>query len=1542
MVNWNNIRVHQGAQDQGFEELCCQLFRSQPPNSAKGFERRGYRDAGLECAYVLRDGTLRGMQAKFFTRAPSADEWGQVDRSVKTAIEKNPQLTHLTICIPQNFDDPKIPGQQSAMDKWKAHKASWEQLASTAGRQIEFELWGDTHLTDLLTRPESRGKLWYFFNQEELTPEWFRQRVEEAAQNAGVRYTKELNVELPISKLFDGLGRTARFASPAREQQGELNRLLPRLWANNLPPEADAILQEVKRLATVLRDTLEDSDLQGTSLLPLKKLAEVSSDLRRAAHEARSVLEEIGYKEKEQARVAWEAGGKQGRFNDQSPYSDLRSELWEVASAAHALSGFAEGYQAALANNPLLLVSGSAGQGKTHLFVDAAKQRVTAGLPALVFLGENFRDGVDPLAQIIQMLGLNLERDVFLQALEAAAEASHGRCLLLIDALNEGEGQRLWPKQLAGMISALSRYSRIGLALSVRTTYEEVVLPPKVQEAAVRVTHEGFASRPEVAARAFFAHYGLHLPNVPMLNPEFTNPLFLKLLCKGLRDEGLRDIPEGYEGITRVFAFLIQATDKKLRREGKIDVGPHEQPVQEYLNRLADSLAQSGEDALSFSEADRVSRAILPCQGYQGSLLSLLLAEGLLAREMLPGREGEARLEGVRFAYQRLGDHEIARRLLDQHCQEGVEPAFASEGGIGKLFVEHYQFYRHKGLLEALAIQVPERFGQEITALLPFSQEEPRLGSQKRVAAECLIESLLWRRKRTITQDTFAALKALDIDDTLYDRYLEVLLTLAAVPDHPLNAELLHGLLWRHPLHERDAFWTEWLHWHGAEGAADRLITWGLLPDEKRHLSDESVFLACVALAWLTVSTVHSVRDRATKALVRLLTPRPHLLEPLLQRFSDVDDTYLTERLYAAAYGVAMRLLDQEPLGRLAEAVYRQLFSTPLVVPHVLVRDYGRCVIERAVAYGCVLAFDVDKARPPYVSELPPEPPPREYFETLVKHDGEWTDWDRAISHVVDRFGSFDHSDYYGGPSFRYEKFTSIPLSETVPPSHKQIEDAWEESLTSEQLEIWELARRLRFSDMRINLSAYAMEVNEEEDIEAEPEIEDTASDSAEAAAGVTQDGEAKDETASGFEVAIAMLEDTLTPEQQDTLRNILLVPSDPAAGTLPLLGEDLFARYVVHRAIELGWTVERFASFDSLIERGKQRRGEHPYDTMGAKYLWMAYYEVYARLADHYHLLTEYSHKEAAPYGGSWLHDLRTIDPCLVPNEQLDSNGEPTLNEWWQPADARINDVREGHGEWLQQNNDLPSLENMLVTKDPEGVEWVNLEIYSNWKQEEKPEEARYNRVYRNLWLQVRGYLVRREEAPAILEWMKTQDFMGRWMPEGSEFHDIYLGEFHNSLAWRRVVTEPTWGYEEWRQPQRDCPGPFAHLQDEYVQPEEDAAPVHSCRVMLPSALLAREANLAWGGSGGEWLNEHDEIVVQDPSFMKSGSGALLIRRDFLDEFLSRRNYELVWTFLGEKLVINWDHRYPRLNITGGGHYTATKPEIFLQAEYKDSNADR
>ena len=72
----------------------------------------------------------------------------------------------------------------------------------------------------------------------------------------------------------------------------------------------------------------------------------------------------------------------------------------------------------------------------------------------------------------------------------------------------------------------------------MRSTYQSVVLQAGRLDHAAVLHHTGFADRVPEAMERFFDAHGLQQPRVPLLTPEFANPLFLKLYCESLRDMG--------------------------------------------------------------------------------------------------------------------------------------------------------------------------------------------------------------------------------------------------------------------------------------------------------------------------------------------------------------------------------------------------------------------------------------------------------------------------------------------------------------------------------------------------------------------------------------------------------------------------------------------------------------------------------------------------------------------------------------------------------------------------------------------------------------------------------------------------------------------------------------------------------------------------------------------------------------------------------------------------------------------------------------------
>jgi len=75
-------------------------------------------------------------------------------------------------------------------------------------------------------------------------------------QKAGARYTPKLNVELPISEIFDGISRTDKFYATIRERYGELFRefryITSKYKDNELQENYDKIKKDIKSLSKVV------------------------------------------------------------------------------------------------------------------------------------------------------------------------------------------------------------------------------------------------------------------------------------------------------------------------------------------------------------------------------------------------------------------------------------------------------------------------------------------------------------------------------------------------------------------------------------------------------------------------------------------------------------------------------------------------------------------------------------------------------------------------------------------------------------------------------------------------------------------------------------------------------------------------------------------------------------------------------------------------------------------------------------------------------------------------------------------------------------------------------------------------------------------------------------------------------------------------------------------------------------------------------------------------------------------------------------------
>ena len=217
---------------------------------------------------------------------------------------------------------------------------------------------------------------------------------------------------------------------------------------------------------------------------------------------------------------------------------------------------------------------------------------MTRDRPAIVLLGGRL-SGSHFWSDCAEYLGLGqIGGEALLGGMRAAAKASDAPFLLLVDALNESAVPSAWREELPALLAELDGDPWISLGVSVRSTFLPVVLPDEgLGKAIAEVDHPGFQGRELEATERFFDAFGLEQPRVPLLTPEFTNPLFLKLYCEGLKGLGLSAPPAGEAHISDVFARHLEWKARRIASTLQLD--PADRAVERALERFSEELCIS-------------------------------------------------------------------------------------------------------------------------------------------------------------------------------------------------------------------------------------------------------------------------------------------------------------------------------------------------------------------------------------------------------------------------------------------------------------------------------------------------------------------------------------------------------------------------------------------------------------------------------------------------------------------------------------------------------------------------------------------------------------------------------------------------------------------------------------------------------------------------------------------------------------------------------------------------------------------------------------
>ena len=682
-----------------------------------------------------------------------------------------------------------------------------------------------------------------------------KERLKRANNSAGLRYNRDINLEIKnIKRNLQALNREPEYLAELFKLTYKAKKELL-FFRTDHPDKTEELKQLHKNVKSVIDKLLslktksKNENISWSILTNKLKIAiKLSNDLYWFFRD----LQDKEHQEKEEwAKTSIDTG-----------------PIWSLYVALRSFLDFInDGVKVDLFSTPRMILKGEVGIGKTHLLCDYANSRINSGKPTLIFLSDELAsiEDTNPVVCMAKLMGYTTSAG-FLKDLRSLANSSPER-VCLIDAINEADAIK-WSQ-----LSELFNIKGLSLVISVRNGYEKII-PNRRKYSTVE--HFGFSEMEWDAISTFFKHYKMKMPEIPIINPEFRNPLFLMIFCEAYEGETNKTFKG--KGATHVFEQYVKVQSKKIAKELNIKIGK-EYLWKHVIKEVGKWMGQNRTSVISRYNILKIIKADPKVSSHASELLKLMEKYGLLLKYPRYGKNSKRIEYKYKFTYNRFSDHLIVRSLLTENkinSEVSAQRFFAD----GKFLDENIY---NTGLLEALSIEIPERCKKDKAEFVWVIPEKYRDDYRIKTA---FLNSIKWRNveldgfdKKTgkasyIDESQIRKYISTYMNDSIYDLYqvMDCLFDVSVVPNHPLNAMRLHEILSGANLAERDSWFQQYMLNATSEqgNAISRIQSWSIsrLP---RDISDrKAILLTGIALAWTLSSTDNDLRDRSTRALIQL------------------------------------------------------------------------------------------------------------------------------------------------------------------------------------------------------------------------------------------------------------------------------------------------------------------------------------------------------------------------------------------------------------------------------------------------------------------------------------------------------------------------------------------------------------------------------------------------------------------------------------------------------------------------------------------------
>lgn len=973
-----------------FEDLSRQLFTYEflSQNKKHKYVHSNPNNPGIESEPILDEENDRyiGYQAKFFDK--DAD-YNQIKESAEKAVKHYKGRLDVIYLFCNKALTTTCDGYKDI-----------EKMLSDAN--IVLQPITDTTILDLVRKYPFLGK--YYFDDHNISHEWFVNRASITVDILGERFNAEFNVDTEASRDLS-IFLQDRYALDY--YNGKKRNLIEEVAS--LRWKFDDMYKYARKLSEFV---ISIPDVNSESICDVEKWQEMIS----TAFE--NDINEI------EAKLA-DAQNEYEKIKNRDKNKETRLKIYiEKLKQLKELFYWLElpEIERNLLNKKFLVVEGKAGMGKTQLFANETISLLDANEDALLIIGSDCLSDINIFEQLKNNLRLNLDFEELIDILDVIGEINGKTVPILIDALNESWKPQLWKSVLPILYKKVSEKNNVRLAISFRSEYQDVILPERFLESdnVVQIEHRGFRDNLFEASKQFLAYYGIPFTPLHMFTADIYNPLFLTLYCKTYQGDEA-ELPVLYERILKNANNKVHMNLKKAIESAGYD--ETENLVFPVIEAISKMTLSSGRRHFEKSEIE--SLEIWTTLGLAPrSFITQLLRENILHDYESGGKTY------VYFSFDQMNDYFSAKTILSMLQTEEEIKKYVHEHVLdianGKV-----RNWGSKDLFVHVCALYATKFRKECIDIIDVIDDE----SDRMDLFRAYIESFEWRSEIYLNISELLELcnRYFIEPAVLWNSFINN----SVKQNHLLNADNLYKVLKQYSVSKRDYFWTIFIN--GKTTDDDRIAQLIEIYNkgEVLEVSDkEQIRLLLILFSWVLTSSNRWLRDTTSKAMIEILKNHFEYTEYLLNLFSDVNDPYIIQRLYGIAFGACVKRNSEnkEIFKSLVEFVFKDIFDKDMVYPDILLRDYARLIIERyLIEYPDEEKdYEIEKIKPSYKSMPIPDIEDQKYQDKdfkkglfFIQHSmqfegiGMYGDFGRYVfqsalrNFEVDDYKIFNYAMYY-------------------------------------------------------------------------------------------------------------------------------------------------------------------------------------------------------------------------------------------------------------------------------------------------------------------------------------------------------------------------------------------------------------------------------------------------------------------------------------------------------------------------------------------------